>query len=82
MMELKVLLFAQARQVANADNVIVTVEGGATVADLKDALATAYPDLKDLLSRSSIAVDQKYAVEKDVIEEDSEVAMIPPVSGG
>ena len=81
-MLIKVLLFAQARQIADADSVEVSVESGATVADLKKALAAACPDLSALLSRSSIAIAQKYAVDADVVEEGVEVAMIPPVSGG
>ena len=81
-MLIKVLLFAQARQIADADSVEVSVESGATVAELKKALAVAQPELSGLLSRSSIAIDQKYAVDADVVGEGVEVAMIPPVSGG
>ena len=81
-MKVKVLLFAQARQIADAESVEVSVDAGSTVADLKTVLAEAQPGLAALLSRSSIAIDQKYAVDADVVGEGVEVAMIPPVSGG
>jgi molybdopterin converting factor subunit 1 len=81
-MDIKVLLFAQARQIAGADTVTVSVGDRATVAELKHALSNALPDLESLLSRSSIALDQSYAVEDDVIDAEMEVAVIPPVSGG
>lgn len=81
-MELKVLLFAQARQIADSDVVAVSVGDGATVADLKTALAERFPDLASLLSRSNFAIDQKYAVDEDLVDQDMEIAMIPPVSGG
>ena len=82
MMKVKVLLFAQARQIVGQESAEVTVESGCTVADLKQSLAAAYPDLESLLSRSSIALDQQYAVDSDIVNSDVEAAMIPPVSGG
>lgn len=81
-MNVKVLLFAQARQIAGADSIDVEVEFGCTVAELKALLVAECPDLESLLSRSSIALDQKYAVDSDVVPEGAEAAMIPPVSGG
>ena len=81
-MKINVLLFAQARQIANADSVELSLKPDARVSDLKAALAGAVPELSDLLSRSSIAVNQQYAVAHDRIPESAEVAMIPPVSGG
>jgi len=81
-MKVNVLLFAQARQIAGEDSIEVELESGNTVAELKASLAAARPGLENLLSRSNIALDQKYAVDSDVVSEGSEVAMIPPVSGG
>lgn len=81
-MEVTVLLFAQARQIAGSDSVSVSLDDNASVADLRKALAEAHPDLESLLSRSSIALDQKYAIDADVVWENVEVAVIPPVSGG
>lgn len=81
-MKVEVLLFAQARQIAGGDTLEVEVESDCTVADLKSAIAAACSELENLLSRSSIALDQKYAVDVDTVEAGAEVAMIPPVSGG
>ena len=81
-MKVKILLFAQARQIVGEESVAVEVEPGCTVAKLKDSLAAAYPDLESLLSRSNIALNQQYAVDSDIVSPDVEAAMIPPVSGG
>lgn len=81
-MKVKVLLFAQAKQIAGVDSIEVEVGDTAKVSDLKSALATAQPELASLLSRSNIALDQKYATDEDELLADVEVAMIPPVSGG
>ena len=82
MMKVKILLFAQARQIVGAGSATVEVDPDCTVAKLKEALAAAYPDLESLLSRSNIALDQQYAVDSDIVGADVEAAMIPPVSGG
>lgn len=82
MIEVDVLLFAQAKQIAGSDSVSVSLENNASVADLRKALAESHPDLSSLLSRSSIALDQRYATDDDVVDEKMEVAIIPPVSGG
>jgi len=54
---------------------------GNTVADLKRHLVTIYPRLLDLNS-FFIAVDQEYAQDSVILNEASEIALIPPVSGG
>lgn len=82
MMNVNVLLFAQAKQIAGTDRVEVSVESGCTVAELKDSLSQTVPCLRDLLKRSNIAIDQQYSVDTDVVTDGAEVAMIPPVSGG
>ena len=81
-MNVVVLLFAQARQIAAAEKIEVEIADDAAVVDLKQAIGQLYPDLVGLLSRSNIAIDQQYAIDSDVIPADAEIAMIPPVSGG
>ena len=81
-MKIKVLLFAQARQIAGNDQLEVDIESGATVGDLRESISDSFPELSQLLARSGIALDQEYAVDGDIVTSDAEVAMIPPVSGG
>ena len=81
-MKIRVLLFAQARQVVGSDSMDLSLESGASVAELKQSLAAEVPKLAELISRSNIALDQKYATDEDIVIEGVEVALIPPVSGG
>lgn len=81
-MIVKVLLFAQARQIVGCDSVELTLDDNATVRLLKEELSKQQPEIADLLARSSIALDQQYATDDDVIDAKMEIAMIPPVSGG
>ncbi|MBX9581306.1 MAG: molybdopterin converting factor subunit 1 [Gemmataceae bacterium] len=77
-----VRLFARGRELAGADAVPVELPAGATVADLRRALAERYPALAGLLAASAVAVNHDFAEDADVIAPADELAVIPPVSGG
>jgi molybdopterin converting factor subunit 1 len=81
-MRCRVKLFARARDLAGADEVSVALPDGATVADLRRALASAYPALAGLLARSALAVANEFADDAQQVPPDAEVALLPPVSGG
>jgi molybdopterin converting factor small subunit len=74
-------MFAAARD-AVGSSVDVEVPDGATVADLRSQLITDYPQLAELIRRAMFAVDASYASEQSTICGASDVACIPPVSGG
>jgi molybdopterin converting factor subunit 1 len=77
-----VLLFARARQLAGQQLLEVELPEGASVADLKRAIAAACPALEPLLARVRIAVDAAYATDDQAVPPAAELAVIPPVSGG
>lgn len=81
-MTCRVMLFARARDLAGAAEVIATVGESATVADLRHSLAAACPRLASLLERCAVAVDGEFAREDTRISPDQEIALLPPVSGG
>lgn len=81
-MKLRVRLFARARELAGADHVAVELPSGATVADLRARLAARYTRLAELVKRCAVAVDAEFAGEADVLKDDAEIALLPPVSGG
>ena len=78
---LTVALFAGMAELAGARSVTVAWSGG-TVADLRRALGVAHPKLIPLLQRSAVAVAGQYAADTLPVAIGSEVAIIPPVSGG
>ncbi len=81
-MKVHVRLFALAKQRAGRSEVVVELPEPATVADLKRSLVEALPELAPLASSLLIAVDSEYAGDDQVVGPGSEVAVIPPVSGG
>ncbi len=81
-MTITVLLFAAARDRAGTDSVEIRLAPGATVADLRAALADRFPALGGLLTRSAVAVNHDYADDRHPLRPGDEVAVVPPVSGG
>ncbi len=82
MMILTIRLFAIARELAGAPEIKVQLTESARVTDLKRAIGEHYPQLRPILERTMIAVNNDYAEEDQLLDDQDEVALIPPVSGG
>ena len=81
-MKIRVRLFALARELAGADVVELELGKGSTIADVRRELAGAHPALRSIVPHVMFAVDSDYAADDASITPESEVACIPPVSGG
>ena len=81
-MKLRVKLFAVARQRIGRDEIEVELPASATVGRLRSALVEQHPPLADVLRVARLAVDSDYATDATVLDSASEIALIPPVSGG
>ena len=81
-MELTVRLFALAKERAGRPELRIELAAPATVADLRAALCSQWPELGPLWSRALIAIDEEYATDDATITPGSPIAVIPPVSGG
>jgi molybdopterin converting factor subunit 1 len=81
-MTVTVRLFARARDLAGADAVAVDLPDGAQTGALRRALGLQHPRLATLLERSALAVDGEFADDARPLSDGSEVALLPPVSGG
>jgi molybdopterin synthase catalytic subunit len=76
-----VLYFAVAREAAGTDSETLPA-APASVAALREVLATRHPALARVLPRCRLALDQEFARDEDPVPDGAEVAVIPPVSGG
>ncbi len=81
-MNVRVRLFAAARQAAGRDVLEVEMPDGATIGRLRRQLAGEIPQIADLLRRVTFALGTDYAADTDEIPPGADVACIPPVSGG
>jgi len=77
-----VKLFAIAAEKAQAESVVLVLPEPATIADLRSAFSEKCPALQPLLKHFHFAVDAEFATDFTPITSHSEVACIPPVSGG
>jgi molybdopterin synthase catalytic subunit len=79
----KVRLFASLRERAGTDRLRLVLPAGATVGEALDLLA-ASPRLAGALPRESLvlAVNRRYASERETLRPGDELALIPPIAGG
>jgi molybdopterin converting factor subunit 1 len=78
----RVRLFALARERAGRAELDIDLPDRATVGDLRRALTEHHPSLSSLLPSAMVAVDAEYASDDRELSSASDVAIIPPVSGG
>jgi molybdopterin converting factor subunit 1 len=81
-MEVRIRLFARARDLARQDAIQLQVPPGATIGDLRWELAAVFPSLGAILPRCALAVNDEFAEDSAPLPPDAEIALLPPVSGG
>jgi molybdopterin converting factor small subunit len=81
-MQVRVCLYALAKERVGRAEVVLDLPVGSTVADLRAALRDTWPELGAVWSRALIAVDQEYAGDDVALAPGSQLAVVPPVSGG
>ncbi len=81
-MQVRVRLFAIAKERAGRAEILIELLAPATIADLRTALCAHFIELAPLWSSALIAIDEEYADDEATISPDSQIAVIPPVSGG
>lgn len=86
--ELKILYFAQAREITNISEEWIHIEGAderdLTTQNLIQKLLDKYPKLKDIMNTLVLAVNMSYINknQKVQLKDKDEVALIPPIGGG
>jgi molybdopterin converting factor subunit 1 len=80
-MKVRLLLFAQYRDLAGHDELEVDLPSGATAADLVSRLRQD-PRLQALPQQPALAVNRNYARLSELLRDGDEVALLPPVAGG
>jgi molybdopterin converting factor subunit 1 len=81
-MTVSVQLFARARELMGAATVSVELPSRATVGDLRKQLEADHLQLRSLLEKSALAVNNEFAEDSTLIPFEAEIALLPPVSGG
>jgi len=80
--KIQLLAFATAVDAVGESSQELQVSEGSRVRDLRDLLTARYPSLVPLWPRLAVAVDGELVSADTLLSEGSEVALLPPVSGG
>ena len=78
-MAVTVRLYAGIREAAGRSEMSLE---GATVAEVRDSLAAALPDVADRLAYCRFAVADEFVGDETAVPDGASVDVIPPVSGG
>jgi molybdopterin converting factor small subunit len=81
-MKVRVKLFAAAKELAGREELLIDLPQPATIARLRQAVLTTVPALEGIVPHSLWAVGTEYVRDDTELNENSDVALIPPVSGG
>lgn len=79
---IRVLFFGAARDAVDSNQVEISLEAPATVASAFRSLVEKFSDLERFGRSLLFAVNQEYATPETSLEENDELAVFPPVSGG
>lgn len=82
MSQVTVLFFANLRERAGKKKIQMDVPGETSVAQFKELLINELPDLAPALESTIISINKEFAFDDEIIPEEAEIALFPPVSGG
>ena len=80
-MDIEIIAFGIAKDILSGKRVKLSVDEAGTVGMARQKLMEQYPRFKTLASLQ-LAVNAEYVTDNHVLQENDEVVIIPPVSGG
>lgn len=75
-------LFARLREIAGRQDWTYDVPDGSSAGDVWHVLVEAHPALEEFTTAVSCAVNAEFASMRARLNDDDDVAFLPPVSGG
>ena len=80
--KIKVLFFATLKEKAGCKECSLSIPVNSTVENVKSILIERFPELNQSMQSVVVAVNHEFSFEQELIPENAEVALFPPVSGG
>ncbi len=81
-MQVRVLYLGMLRDLAGCEREVVQLSDGACLSDLYAEIQQRTPKLQDFRNVIALSVNYEYSDKTTVLQDNDEVALIPPVSGG
>ncbi len=82
MNHIRVLFFATLRERAGTKSIEMNIPLKMTVLELKDLIVDKYPNLAGTMDSVVLSINREFAFDENLIPDNAEVALFPPVSGG
>jgi molybdopterin synthase catalytic subunit/molybdopterin converting factor small subunit len=82
MVNFSVIFFAILKEKIGVGRINLQFESDPTISELKLYLGQHYPAVAPILSHVVASINKQFAFDEDMIPQDAEVALFPPVSGG
>ena len=81
---MKIKYFAWIKDITNLEEEEINLNEAKNLDELKTYIIEKYPDLKKHMIKELLrfAINQEYAVNNTNLNEEDEIAIFPPVSGG
>ena len=81
-MNIKVKMFAMLKEMTGKEEICLELNEGASCAEALLILENEYENFRVLFENSLLAINGEYTHRYATLQEDDEVAILPPVSGG
>jgi molybdopterin converting factor subunit 1 len=78
----RVLFFATLRDKAGVRETEIEFPNGAKISDIKRLVLEKYPGLRQNMDSIIVALNHEFAFDGDIVPNEAEIAIFPPVSGG
>src|SRR4030042_1135061 len=78
----RVLFFATLRDKTGTREITIEFPTGTTISEIKKMVLEKYPSISQIMDTMIVALNHEFAVDEDVVPNEAEIAMFPPVSGG